>query len=694
MSDMFRTRPEWLRGSGFLTLTLPEPPQTQKYRGAQVVESEEAFEACFSDAALSELKAAGVGLVRVRFFSGFGLEFEKAAADRMRQYIQAAHAHGIKVAALVSLGGLVPETLLLDEPESRNWLQVDGQGQSVAEDALREPFRLRPCYNSEGFMRYMERVCNAAVDTGADLIHFESVGYNAEPETCRCPTCVIAFRDFLRNQHGPIDEQTRARGHARFGHNNFTHTRPPLRSPALDAQVDGPHQQEWQRYKAQVLAQCLERLGNAITRRNIQCAVGAELADPVNGAGAGLGADAALQALHIDLLRLAPCQGGVDGFGDSARHTVQSAARKKRRKISQEPDLFSSHFEGQVLEAPPRALVLPQSSDADADHEGSVFRHVFDHVRELKSAQGLGVNVESRRRGLDLQTGLALNLAFDPAALMSVAEVFHEDAGEESRGLVRQFADFYGRHQAALYKGAQPLQPCAVLQDSNGLAFNPHTQRSSLQAIEAWLLEKHVGYAHLYSAQLDKLANFRCVILPNGLCLDDDAVQKLTQHVHGGGTLVAVEDAGLRDQWRRLRTQPALASLLGQELLQPVYKEAGQGRVVYLPKFESALMNEALLFCSVLQSALEVESDTGRVLAQVTRTASGEGAAPALVVHAAVLNKGRARLRCSVVCDTAPAEVVLYSPFCNPVPVENQFDNGRLNITAAEVSGYLAIKIQ
>jgi hypothetical protein len=691
MSETPRPHPEWLRHSAFLTITLPEPPQLQKYRGAQSVELDDSFDNCLADAALDELKASGVSMVRVRFYSGFGLEFEKSAGERVRQYIQAAHARELKVAAIVALGGVVPETLLLEEPESRNWLQVDGLGQSVAEDALHEPFRARPCYNSEAYLRYMERVCSAAVDTGADVIHFEGTAYNPEPQTCRCPTCVVAFRDFLRTRYGPLDEQTRERGTARFGHNNFTHVRPPSQSPSTAA-LDGPHQQEWQRFKAHVLAQCLDRLSTFVARRNIQCAISVDLPDPVNGAGSALGADLALQAAMVDLVRLQSCHGETDAISESSRQAAHGSARKKRRKISQEPDLFSSNSEGRVLEAP-RALVLPQNVEAESDAETPSSRHIHEYIRELKSARALGISIEPRRQSVDLQTSLALNLAFHPSALLAVSEMFNEDAGEESRKVVRQFVEFYGRHRDELFRTAQPLQPCAVFYDTNSLAYNPHATRSSLHVIETYLQESQTGYAQVYSPQLDTISNYRCVILPNGLCLDDEFVQRIAKYVAAGGSIIAVEDAGQRDQWRRLRAQSAFAPLLGQDLQQPIYKEAGQGRACYLSKFDAATLAEALRFCGVQQAALEIQCDNGQIVAQLSRIVA-DGGEPAQLISVAVLAKGRTRIRCSIACEAAPAEVVLYSPFGDPVPVENQYENGRINITAAEVTGFIAIKVK
>src|SRR3569832_206822 len=97
--------------------------------------------------------------------------------ERARAVMNMAHAKGMKAAAIVQMGALTPETLLLEESDCQNWLQINSEGQNVRVDSA-QFFRVRPCFASEGFLRYMERVCGTAGDLGADLIHLENVAYN------------------------------------------------------------------------------------------------------------------------------------------------------------------------------------------------------------------------------------------------------------------------------------------------------------------------------------------------------------------------------------------------------------------------------------------------------------------------------------------------------------------------------------
>ena len=275
-----KVKPAWLKNGPLVTAVLPEPPVVQKYRGVTEENVDERFAAALNDLALDGLARAGVNLVWLRFYNGFGLDFEKAEMERARTVIAAAHSRGIKAAAIVELGGLTTETLLQEESECQNWLQLNSDGQQpVVENAAF--FRTRTCFNSEGFLRYMERVCGVAADFGADLIHFEDVAYNPEPDTCHCSICVASFREFLRQRFGAQDDRTHKAGLVRFGHTNFTHVRPPVfaaKSTRISAQAAlSPHVQEWTQFKAQSLLHALSRLSRGVSKRNPECAVSADV---------------------------------------------------------------------------------------------------------------------------------------------------------------------------------------------------------------------------------------------------------------------------------------------------------------------------------------------------------------------------------------------------------------------------------
>ncbi len=273
-------RPEWLRGGLAKYVELPEPPNVQRYIGGQPVNVEDAYEATMSAEALAKLKADGAELVSIRFFSGFGLEFEGLEIERSRECVIRAHEAGLKVAARITIGWCVPETLIQEESDSQNWMQLTHDGKSVWGS---QSFQCRPCYNSEGWLRYVEKATGIASDAGVDLILIDGAGYSPTVRACHCPLCVASFRDFLRAKYGGQEDATRAAGQERFGHNSFIHVRPPVEFAA--SEVTAPHQQEWVLFKIRTVTDAIGRVTRFVRRRNPLCAVGAEVFDTFFAAG-------------------------------------------------------------------------------------------------------------------------------------------------------------------------------------------------------------------------------------------------------------------------------------------------------------------------------------------------------------------------------------------------------------------------
>ena len=275
-----RERPEWLNSGQVKYVEFPEPPQVQRYIGGQRADVEEAYDTTIGHDELARLKAAGTELVSIRFFSGFGLEFEASEMERSREFVAEAHDLELKVAARITIGWCVPETLIQEEPDSQNWMQLTHDGKSVWGS---QSFQCRPCYNSEGWLRYVEKAAGFASDSGVDMIIFDGAGYSPTVRACHCPLCVASFRDFLRAKYGGQEDAMRNAGQERFGHNSFVHVRPPVESVA--SEVTAPHQQEWVLFKIRTVTDALARVTRFVRRRNPLCAIGAEVFDTFFAAG-------------------------------------------------------------------------------------------------------------------------------------------------------------------------------------------------------------------------------------------------------------------------------------------------------------------------------------------------------------------------------------------------------------------------
>ncbi|HYF48269.1 MAG TPA: alpha-amylase family protein [Planctomycetota bacterium] len=545
-----RVRPEWLL-SGLVSAALPEPPYVEKYRGAQPQSLDTLYDEKTNDAALDALQQRGVNLVYFRFFAGFGLEHEKSAMERARELITRIHARNMKAAALVSFGGVTLETLLLEEPDAHNWLQYTGDGKhAIAPASAGDPppcplsgergnnghggapsVRVRPCYNSENYLRAIERVCSLALDYGADLIHFDEIGYNPEPDTCRCPTCIAAFREFLRAQYGQQDEATRAAGQERFGHNSFTHVRPPAvdDGAAFRGPHDSPHEQEWIRFKIATLSQALERLGSHIRKRSPQSAVGADLfRDEGSAAEVLYGLSPGDHLPLIDVARVTSEIQPETDHSDGKGARDKRAKTKKRHEESTEPSLF-----GDAQAEPPRALRLePAHEDAEA-----VATRVSAATAEF-AARAFGVALER------------LTESGSPRWIFNRLSL---------GGSAQPGADFYAKIREHI-AGAAPIASVALFQATSRI-FGSLSECQIERRLQQALLEQRSAFDLLYETQFAWLPEYKCVVLASCESLSDAAVEALSRFVEGGGELIALGPAGVRDSWRRERPSAPLQAL-------------------------------------------------------------------------------------------------------------------------------------
>ncbi|WP_439624745.1 beta-galactosidase trimerization domain-containing protein [Shinella sp.] len=78
-----------------------------------------------------------------------------------------------------------------------------------------------------------------------------------------------------------------------------------------------------------------------------------------------------------------------------------------------------------------------------------------------------------------------------------------------------------------------------------------------------------------------KLARYKAVLLPNGACLNDEAVDALRAYVDGGGRLIASFEATFRDAMGEPRDKPLVLELLGAQDTHTIERnlKAAYGRI-------------------------------------------------------------------------------------------------------------------
>jgi hypothetical protein len=138
----------------------------------------------------------------------------------------------------------------------------------------------------------------------------------------------------------------------------------------------------------------------------------------------------------------------------------------------------------------------------------------------------------------------------------------------------------------------------ALLRSYASIAYNQaETQLSAILAEQA-LIQARIPFDLVFDRHLADLSKYRVLVLPDSECLSDAQIASVRRFVEQGGGLVAIGQAGLYDEWRRLRVRAGLAELIDgqaaargyQERVehteiagQPVRRQVGQGRSVYLP---------------------------------------------------------------------------------------------------------------
>ena len=104
-----------------------------------------------------------------------------------------------------------------------------------------------------------------------------------------------------------------------------------------------------------------------------------------------------------------------------------------------------------------------------------------------------------------------------------------------------------------------------------------HNSRAGLSAIlvEQALIQAKVPFHLIFDEHLSDLSPSNCkvLILPDSECLSDDQLALIRRFVEAGGGLIVTEQAGLYDQWRRLRVKPGLQGLVDNQPPAAPYQE-------------------------------------------------------------------------------------------------------------------------
>jgi hypothetical protein len=164
-----------------------------------------------------------------------------------------------------------------------------------------------------------------------------------------------------------------------------------------------------------------------------------------------------------------------------------------------------------------------------------------------------------------------------------------------------EYIKFY-RKNREIYEQAEDFSNVAVFRPYASLTYNNAAVQLSTILVEQALLQSQIPFDLIFDGNLKDLAKYKVVILPNSECLSDEQISILERYVQSGGGLVVTEQAGLYDEWRRVRVSPGLHGLVDKQVEASAYQESvtatvrasamsarkqvGRGRVAYLSSVE------------------------------------------------------------------------------------------------------------
>jgi hypothetical protein len=168
-----------------------------------------------------------------------------------------------------------------------------------------------------------------------------------------------------------------------------------------------------------------------------------------------------------------------------------------------------------------------------------------------------------------------------------------------------RYIAFY-RKNRELFTGSKDVATVAVLRSYPSIAYDQAQVQLSTILVEQALIQARIPFNLIFDEHLEELARYKVLVLPETECLSDAQLEAIRKFVAAGGGLVATGQAGLYDQWRRLRVTPGLKGLIDSQprardyeeevapvaiTVAPARKEYEKGRVVYIPavKFDGRL---------------------------------------------------------------------------------------------------------
>jgi len=519
-------RPEWVK-RGVVAASSMESLSFVLRRGGQSVEAEREWLQDRSEEAIRSFKEHGINLLVLNLHKGAGLKAEAADIEPTRKAVQIAHKYGIKVVGYVG-ASIFYETLQREEPQARDWIQVDEFGRPIYYTG-EQTFRYMACRNNPGYQEFTRKVIRAGIkDVGLDGLHFDQMRAHAEPISCRCRYCREQFREFVRKRYA--GERMRLR----FGFPELHEIAPPpyglVEGPVRFPELRNPVMQEWALFRAESQAQRFHEIEEYIHELNPSAFFqGNPTMHPDANVGFIYGVD---QGKMLDIGAMLWCEDG-----NQAAWTPDGRLITKARSYK-------------VIRAMGNSLL------------NWIEFERYGGSSELRAAEALAYG----DRNLGVVAGGDVGVM-------------------QPRPGVQRLIDFFWSRAKQL-TGTVEVADIGVLRSFASIEFNPSRSLASTMLFEQSLIQSRLPFAMVFDRHLRDLKRYKVLVLAEQDALSDEQLSLIRAFVKEGGGLVATGNTSVLTEWRTRRTRLGLADLFGFDLpgAKPVRRTWGKGRVAYIPQ--------------------------------------------------------------------------------------------------------------
>ncbi|MGO8718783.1 MAG: hypothetical protein ACLQMO_06145 [Acidobacteriaceae bacterium] len=507
-------------------------------RGGQRLDARQHYEYEQSEGLIRQLKDQGVEVFHTHLYKGFGMAAEKPDMEATIRTAAIVHRLGMKIDTYVQWDTMMYETFFAEEPRATGWIQCDQWGQPIMTE-----------YGYQQSFRYRPCFSNQEyIDYLKKVVRYAVVevktdfihfdNFDLSSEPDSCH-CNGCKTGFRKYLRTKYSAEQRK---DRFGFENVDYVNPPLwnrsNPPEKMNIIFDPVFQEWIDYRCQTMADALGQMVTLIRSFNPEVAVEINFG--------GMVGENNPWTRGNDHVRLLPL---TEVFWDEQ-------------------------------DVPPE--YLPDG-------------RLITTIRTYKMARRYQNVALTDAQSSDSELGIGESLAFNQTIGFA--------GGSPLRSEMLKYISFYEKNRD-LYVGSKDLASVAVFRSYPSITY--HNSRTGLSAIlvEQALIQARVPFHLLFDAHLRDLSPALCkvLILPDSECLSDEQLASIRRFVEAGGGLIATEESGLYDQWRRLRVKPGLEGLVDGQAPAAAYqeevtmaqiaagaptrKQVGQGRVVYFPGIE------------------------------------------------------------------------------------------------------------